>query len=55
MITCENDILIIPDEYKRMSLSELEREKKEILKDLLSSERPKKKVKENKKGISFKF
>lgn len=55
MITYENDILIIPDEYKRMSLSELDRVKKEILKELLSSERPKRKVKENKKGISFKF
>lgn len=55
MMAYENDTLIIPEKYKKMSLAELEIEKKEVLKELLSVDRPKKIVKENKQGIRFEF
>ena len=51
----ENDILIIPEKYKNMSISELEREKNKLLKKIIISERPKKIIKENKNNITFKF
>lgn len=55
MMACENDIIIIPEKYKKMSLAELETEKEEVLKDLLSGARPKKTIKENKNNICFRF
>jgi hypothetical protein len=55
MAAYENDILTIPEKYKRMSVPELEREEKKILENLLSEKRPKKVVKENKNNIIFKF
>jgi hypothetical protein len=53
----ENDILIIPDKYKKMSVSELEREEKRLLEKSLASKRTKKvvKTKNNINNISFKF
>lgn len=55
MVAYENDTLVIPEKYKKMSVSELEIEKKKVLKELLSSDRPKKVVRENKNNIIFKF
>ena len=55
MMAYGNDILIIPEKYKKMSVSELEIEKRKALKDLLSAERPKKFVKDIKKSICFRF
>jgi hypothetical protein len=37
MVAYENDILTIPEKYKRMSIPELEREEKKILENLLSA------------------
>lgn len=55
MIAYENDTLIIPKKYKKMSVSELEIEKKKVLKEILASDRPKKVVRKNKNNIVFKF
>jgi hypothetical protein len=55
MVAYENDILVIPEKYKKMSVSELEREEKKVLGELLSSERPKKTVRKNKNNITFMF
>jgi hypothetical protein len=55
MAAYENDILVIPEKYKKMSVSELEREEKKVLGKLLSSDRPKKIVRKNKNDIRFKF
>lgn len=55
MAAYENDNLVIPEKYKKMSVSELEIEKKRMLKELLSSDRPKKVVRKNKNNIVFKF
>lgn len=55
MMAYENDILIIPEKYKKMSVSELEIEKRKVLKDLQSVARPKKIVKDYEKSICFKY
>lgn len=55
MAAYENDTLVIPERYKRMSVSELEMEKKKLLKEIQSSQRPRKVIKENKNHIIFKF
>jgi hypothetical protein len=55
MVAYENDILVIPEKYKKMSASELEMEEKKVLEKLLSSKRPKKVAKKNKNNITFKF
>ena len=55
MAVYENDTLIIPEKYKRMSVSELEEEKKKILNELNISGRTKKIIKENKNNIIFSF
>ncbi len=55
MVTYENDTLVIPEEYKKMSVSELEREKTRVLKEAIISERPKKVVRQNKNNIKFCF
>ena len=55
MAVYENDVLIIPEEYKRMSISEIEEEKARLLKKITMSKRPKKKPKSNSSGIVFKF
>lgn len=52
MTAYENDILIIPEKYKKMSVSEIEREKERMLKELLSTERPRK---EKNSSIVFRF
>lgn len=55
MTVYENDTLVIPERYKKMSVSELEKEKSKILEELELSERPKKTVKKNRNNIVFKF
>ena len=55
MAVYENDTLIIPEKYKRMSVSELEEEKKKILNEINISWRTKKIIKENKNNIIFSF
>lgn len=52
MTAYENDTLIIPEKYKKMSVSEIEREKVRMLKEILSAERPRK---EKNSSIVFKF
>ena len=55
MMAYENDILIIPEQYKKMSVAELEMEKSKILKEINCSERVKKTMKINKNNIVFMF
>ena len=55
MVAYENDTLIIPERYKKMSVSELEKEKIKVLEELAGSERPKKTMKRNKNNIILKF
>lgn len=55
MAAYENDILVIHERYKKMSVSEIEEEKTRLLKEINISERPKKTIKGNKRGIVFKF
>ena len=55
MMAYENDILIIPEQYKKMSVAELEMEKSKILKEINCSERVKKTMKTNKNNIVFMF
>ena len=55
MVAYENDTLIIPERYKKMSVSELEKEKIKLLEELAGSERPKKTMKRNKNNIILKF
>lgn len=52
MTAYENDTLIIPEKYKRMSVSEIKREKERMLKKILLTERPRK---EKSSSIVFKF
>ena len=52
-MTYENDVLVIPEKYKNMSIPELENEKIKLLNELIISERPKKTIKENKNNIVF--
>lgn len=51
----ENDTLVIPERYKKMSVSELEEEKAKVLQEDILSKRPKKAIRENKKNIIFNF
>ena len=44
MIAYENDVLTIPKKYKKMSVSELEREKARLLKEIKASVSQKKQV-----------
>lgn len=55
MIAYENDVLTIPKKYKKMSVSELEREKARLLKEIKASVSQKKQVRTNKKNINFNF
>ena len=55
MVAYENDTLIIPERYKKMSVSELEKEKIKVLEELAGSEIPKKTMKRNKNNIILKF
>ncbi len=55
MTTYENDVLVIPEKYKYMTVSELEKEKVKVLQKINASERPKKPVKSNKNNIVFNF
>ncbi|MCM1387258.1 MAG: hypothetical protein NC231_08030 [Bacillus sp. (in: Bacteria)] len=55
MVSYENDVLIIPEKYKNMSGSELEKEKMKVLREINNSERPKKNIKRNKNNIVFNF
>ena len=55
MAVYENDTLIIPQKYKRMSISEIEEEKAKMLKKLIMADRPKKELKSNSRGIVFKL
>lgn len=50
---CENDILIIPEEYKNMSIEEIELEKNKMLKEIKIQNLKKKQNKENKNNIVF--
>ena len=50
MIAYENDVLTIPKKYKKMSVSELEREKARLLKEIKASVSQKKQVRTNKKA-----
>ena len=57
-MTYENDVLVIPEKYKNMSISELENEKIKLLNELIILERPKKVIKvnnNNNNNIVFKF
>ena len=51
----ENDILIIPDKYKNMSIEKLNIEKDKMLKEIKTQDRNKKQIKENKNNIVFNF
>lgn len=55
MTAYENDVLIIPEKYKEMSISELEKEKAKVLKISHVSEGMKKAEKSNRNNIVFKF
>ena len=55
MIAYENDVLTIPKKYKKMSVSELEREKARLLKEIKASVSQKKQVRTNKKNFQFFF
>ena len=55
MTAYENDTLVIPEKYKKMSVSELEKEKIRVLKEINVSKRSKKVLKKNKNKIVFKF
>ena len=46
---------VSPNEYKKMSVSELEKEKERLLQEIYSKERPKKQIKTNKRNIIFNF
>ena len=52
MTAYEIDTLVIPEGYERMSVSEIEREKERMLKEILATERPRK---EKNSSIVFKF
>lgn len=55
MIAYENDVLTIPKKYKKMSVSELEREKARLLKEIKASVSQKKQVRTNKKILILIF
>ena len=55
MTTYENDVFVIPEKYKNMTVSELEKEKMKVLQKVNASERIRKTVKKNKKNIVFNF
>lgn len=55
MTAYENDTLIIPEKYKKLSVSELEKEKKKLLEQIKASEKPRKITKNNKNNIVFNF
>lgn len=55
MVAYENDILVIPEKYKEMSVSELEEEKMRMLREIKTTERSKKAAKMNKNNIVFNF
>lgn len=55
MATFENDTLIIPEKYKKMSVSELEKEKIKELNKSNAQDRPRKAAKKNKNNIVFSF
>lgn len=55
MVAYENDTLEIPERYKKMSVSELEKEKTKVLKEINVSDRPKKVIRKNKNNIVFRF
>ena len=48
MMVYENDILVIPDEYKKMSMQEIEQEKEKIKKVLSKKPKRKKQISKNK-------
>ena len=51
MMVYENDILVIPDEYKKMSIQEIEQEKEKIKKVLSKKPKRKKQISINKRNI----
>lgn len=55
MTAYENDVFVIPDALKIMSVSELEREKQRMLAELKKQKVEKKPIKPNKSGITFNF
>ncbi|MBQ8640258.1 MAG: hypothetical protein IJ468_14005 [Lachnospiraceae bacterium] len=55
MAAYEDDTLVIPERYKKMPVSELEEEKGKIWNEIMHSDRPEKKVKQNKKNVIFNF
>ena len=55
MMVYENDSLVIPDEYKKMSIQEIEQEKEKIKKALSKKPKRKKQISKNKRNIIFKF
>ena len=55
MMVYENDILVIPDEYKKMSIQEIEQGKEKIKKVLSKKPKRKKQISKNKRNIIFKF
>ncbi|MCC8139485.1 MAG: hypothetical protein LIO67_04140 [Lachnospiraceae bacterium] len=56
MMAYENDNLLIPEEYKKMSVSEIEREKERMLQEINSAGRSFKKAKRaNKQNIVLRF
>ena len=54
MMAYENDTLYIPENYKKMSVSEIKKEKERMLKQILSGDRPRKDARGN-NNIVFKF
>lgn len=53
MTAYENDVLIIPKKYKKMSVSELNKEKQKLWKKIKSSKSPQRK--KGKTAINFYF
>ncbi len=55
MTAYENDVFVIPDALKEMSVSEIERKKQELLAELKKQKIEKKIRKPNKNGVTFNF
>lgn len=53
MVAYENDVLIIPEKYKKMSVSELKNEEQKLWKKIKSSKSPQRK--KGKTAINFYF
>ena len=56
MITCENDKLMIPEKYRKMSVSELKREKEKLYCEIKKENKEKvRKMASKRENTIFKF